>query len=86
MIECNFDRETLSPAANDKHLERVIENHMSLQDLKLMLQANDLSSVEAIYLCHLSQENLDWHKAKKEIQEMTGLPVYLANTKGGFGR
>lgn len=86
MIECNFDRETLSEKANDKHLERVIENHMSLQDLKLMLSANDLSSVESIYLCHLSQENLDWQKAKKEVQELTGLPVYLANKNGGFSR
>lgn len=84
LIECNFDRETLSPDVNDKHLERVFESHMSLQDLKLMLKANDLSRVEGIYLCHMSSDNLMPHKAKKEIQELTGKPVYLCLKNGGI--
>ena len=84
MLECNFDRETLSETVDDRHLERVFESHMSLQDLKLMLKANDLSKVEAIYLLHASQDNLDPHKAKREIQELTGLPVYLCAKNGGF--
>lgn len=84
MLECNFDRETLSETVDDRHLERVFNSHMSLQDLKLMLKANDLSKVEAIYLLHASQDNLDPHKAKKEIQELTGLPVYLCAKNGGF--
>jgi len=83
LIECNFDRETLSPDCNDRHLERVFESHLSLQDLKLFLNANDLSNVQEINLCHLSQDNLDPHKAKKEIQELTGLPVYMFGKNGG---
>jgi phosphoribosyl 1,2-cyclic phosphodiesterase len=83
LIECNFDREAISPDCNDKHLERVFESHMSLQDLKLFLNANDLSNVEEINLCHLSNDNLDWHKAKKEIQELTGLPVNMFGHNGG---
>lgn len=84
LIECNFDRETLSETANDKHLERVFESHMSLQDLKIMLQANDLSKCEGIYLAHMSNDNLDPEKALKEIKELTGLPVYLCLRDGGF--
>ena len=83
LIECNFDRETLSPDVSDLHLERVFDSHMSLQDLKLMLKANDLSRVEAIYLCHMSSDNLIPTKAKREIKALTGKPVYLCNKNGG---
>ena len=84
LIECNFDRETLSDTVNDLHLERVLESHMSLQDLKLMLKANDLSRVEAIYLCHMSGDNLIPSKAKREIKALTGKPVYLCSKNRGL--
>lgn len=84
LIECNFDRETLSPDVNDLHLERVFESHMSLQDLKLMLKANDLSKVESIFLCHMSGDNLMPEKARKEIKALTGKPVYLCLKNGGL--
>lgn len=84
LIECNFDREELSPDVDDKHLERVFESHMSLQDLVLMLRANDLSKVEEIYLCHMSNDNLDPEKARKAIIKTTGLPVYLCLKNGGI--
>jgi phosphoribosyl 1,2-cyclic phosphodiesterase len=84
LVECNFDREALSPECDDRHLERVFESHMSLQDLKIFLESNDLSKVEEIYLCHLSDDNLNHAKAKREIQALTGLPVYLCKKNGGF--
>lgn len=84
LIECNFDREELSPDANDKHLERVFESHMSLQDLLIFLKANDLSKVEEIYLIHPSEDNLNHKKAKKEVEKLTGVPVYICLKNGGY--
>jgi phosphoribosyl 1,2-cyclic phosphodiesterase len=83
LVECNFDRETLDPDVNDKYLERVFESHFSLQDLVLMLKANDLSKVKKIWLCHLSENNLDFEKARRTVQESTGIPTYLCLKNGG---
>ncbi len=83
LIECNFDRETLSPDCDDKHLERVFESHFSLQDLLWFFEANDLTRTREIYLCHLSDDNLDHEKAKREVEEATGVPVKLCLREGG---
>lgn len=84
LVECNYDRETISEDVDDRHLRRAFDNHFSLQDLKIMLQSNDLSETEGIYLCHMSQNNLHWEKARKEVMELTGLPVLLCKPAGGF--
>jgi hypothetical protein len=42
------------------------------------MQANDLSKVQEIWLLHLSDGNSDADRFKREIQELTGKPVYVA--------
>jgi len=37
-----------------------------------------LSQVKGIWLLHMSETNCDPVRAKREIQELTGKPVYLA--------
>jgi len=82
-IECNYDEETLSKNVIQGKIDpvlrqRVIENHMSLDRVKAMLSANDLSRVEEIWLLHLSNANSDAERFKREIQSLTGKEVYIA--------
>ena len=81
-IECNFSQEIL-----DRNLEngkiaaslcnRIMRSHMSLERLKEFLQANDLSNLREIHLLHLSDSNSDEALFKREIQAITGVPVYV---------
>lgn len=83
LIECNYSKEIL-----DRNIQegitpkvmrkRLIQSHMSLENLKDMLAANDLSKVQEIHLLHLSDSNSDEALFKREIQELTGKLVYIA--------
>lgn len=82
MAECNFSKEALqrSVAAGYVPIERVprlMRSHMSLEHLKDMLNANDLTRLRQIYLLHLSQNNSDAAQMKTEIERMTGVEVYV---------
>lgn len=46
--------------------------------MKDFLKANDLRHVQEIWLLHLSDGNSDADRFKREIQELTGKPVYIA--------
>ena len=83
MLEVNFCKEILnknvskgiiSPARKN----RVIRSHMGLETAKEFLRANDLSQVREIWLLHLSDRNSNAEQFKKEIQQITGRPVKVA--------
>lgn len=83
LIECNYILEILesnlkSGATPLTVRDRLIESHFSLANLKEFFKANDLSKVKEIWLIHMSQSNCDENRAKREIQELTGKPVYIA--------
>ena len=83
MIECNYAQGILQSNVENgivsiETKRRVIRSHMSLETLKEMLMANDLSQVQAIWLLHLSDHNSDGERFEQEIQDLTGKPVYLA--------
>lgn len=84
IIEANYcetilDRK-LRDGASPKFLrDRVIESHMSLQTCLQTLQANDLGNVNNILLIHLSDSNSDEGRFKKEVQQLTGKQVHVAN-------
>lgn len=65
----------LSPA----HRRRVMRSHMALETAKGFLRANDLGRVKEIWLCHLSDGNSDAERFRREIQALTGKPVYIAD-------
>lgn len=83
MIECNYSLEILNgnilagavPAVMKK---RLLRSHFSLENVKEMLRANDLSQVQEIHLLHLSDNNSDAELFRKEIMALTGKPVYVA--------
>ena len=56
---------------------RLFRSHMSLEHLKDMLNANDLSNLQQIFLLHLSNNNSDEQQMKTEIERLTGVEVYV---------
>ncbi len=86
LIECNYSRPILDanteaeiiPAALRK---RTLASHMSLEHLKEMLAANDLTQLSQIVLIHLSARNSDKDAFCREIIKQTGKPT-IAATKG----
>jgi phosphoribosyl 1,2-cyclic phosphodiesterase len=83
MVECNYSADILQeniasgsvPAVMKKRLMR---SHFSLEHVKDFLKANDLSKVQEIWLLHLSDNNSDEKRFKKEVMELTGKVVYVA--------
>jgi phosphoribosyl 1,2-cyclic phosphodiesterase len=83
MLECNYSTDILNeniangsvPAVMKK---RLMKSHFSLENVKEFLKANDLSNVQEIWLLHLSNNNSDEEKFKREIMELTGKVVYIA--------
>src|SRR5690606_36939467 len=79
IIECNHDLEILYGGNTPGFLrDRIVQSHMNKDTCKEFLLANDLSSVHNIVLIHLSNSNSDAVIFKKEITELTGKSVYIA--------
>jgi phosphoribosyl 1,2-cyclic phosphodiesterase len=82
-VECNFSRDILKAnVANGlvpvELKNRLLQSHFSLENVKEFLKANDLSKVREIWLLHLSDDNSDADRFKREIQELTGKMVFVA--------
>jgi len=78
MIECNYIKETLDANVEAGYIhegmkKRLLESHMSLENLKGFLKANDLSQCQEIILLHLSYRNSDYQQMIREIYEQTGI-------------
>jgi phosphoribosyl 1,2-cyclic phosphodiesterase len=85
IIEVNYDENILDELfiagkINSVVRERVLRSHMSLQTAKKMLQANNLSKINNIVLIHLSDGNSNAHQFKKEIEDLTGKTVTIADS------
>lgn len=83
MIECNYSYKLLNYNVDSGVLDsgmrnRLIQSHMSLEQCKEFLKANDLSEIKEIYLIHLSDGNSNEDQFKREIQQLTGKPTYIA--------
>jgi phosphoribosyl 1,2-cyclic phosphodiesterase len=83
LIEANYSLDVLNENVANGSVpvelkKRLLKTHMSLETAKDFLRANDLSKVEAVYLLHLSDENSQAERFKREIQELTGKEVYVA--------
>ncbi len=82
-IECNYSLDILRANVEAGLVEpvlknRILKSHFSLENVKEFLKANDLSKVQEIWLLHLSNGNSDAERFKREIQSLTGKPVYIA--------
>lgn len=83
IVEANYCQtiidNKMAEGANKFVRDRVIQSHLSIQTCKELLQANDLSQVNNIVLIHLSDNNSDAARFKREVQEVTGKTVHIAD-------
>lgn len=78
MVEANFCADSLADADNDPRRSRLRHSHMSLENCIELLKANDLTNCHEIWLIHLSSSNGDAEDFKRQVQEATGCPTYVA--------
>lgn len=83
LVECNYagdiiDKNVTAGVVPSKLRKRIQETHFSLENVKDFLKANDLTKVKEIWLCHLSNNNSDAARFKREIEQTSGRPVYIA--------
>ena len=82
MLEANFSNDLLERNIEAGIVEhsrrtRLLESHFSLDRVKDLLRANDISCLKSIHLMHLSDDNSDEEQFKREIQQLTGVPVTI---------
>ena len=83
IVEANFCQKILdgrmaAGESPDFLRNRIFKSHMSLTTCKDLLRANDLSNVNNIVLIHLSDSNSDAKRFQKEVTEVTGKVVHIA--------
>lgn len=77
LVECNFCDDL---ATSDDPVDvRRFKSHMSLDRLKAMLAANDLTQARKIVLIHLSDAKADEKRMVREIAELTGVETVAAH-------
>lgn len=86
-IECNFILDVVDDAIDAGHTHpaqrpRLLRSHMSLRAAKDYLRKIDKTGLREVHLLHLSDGHSDEKKIKKEVQAVTGVPVYVCK-KGG---
>jgi phosphoribosyl 1,2-cyclic phosphodiesterase len=84
MIECNYSLDIVNRrvAAGEFHpaqKRRLLTSHFGLDNVKHFLRANDMSSLREVWLLHLSDGNSDAERFRREIQEVTGAVVRVAD-------
>jgi len=82
MLECNYAADILKANVDAGTVpvtlkNRLLKSHFSLENVKEFFKANDLSRLQEIWLLHLSDNNSDASRFKREIQELTGKMVYI---------
>lgn len=82
MAEANYSSEAIDQSIADGRIpielkKRLVQSHMSIDNLLTMLRKNDLSKVKRIYLLHLSDNNSREDEFKRRVQEATGCEVYV---------
>lgn len=82
MIECNHILDNLrknvrAGIVSVPHKNRVMTSHFSLENVLEFFKANDLRSLQAVWLIHLSDDNSNEKQMKRAVQAVTGVPVYV---------
>lgn len=82
IIECNHGNKELRESVDNGTIsadlaKRIAKNHFSLERLIEFLKSIDLSATEEIHLVHLSDNNSDENRFRREVQQLTGIPVYV---------
>lgn len=89
IVEANYaldiiDENIFTGKSNKFVRDRVLNSHMGLDTCKEFLQKCDLKKTQNIVLIHLSENNADPERFKREVEECTGKPVSIATRGSEF--
>lgn len=85
MIECNYCEDLLDDNVKKGMVhpivrKHIVKSHMSLDNCIKTLKANDLTNVDKVVLLHLSKDNSDPERFKKEVGDAIGKEVIIAES------
>ena len=85
LIECNYIKSIAkenmqNEIINKTRYKRLLESHMSLENLLEFLKANDLRHVSKILLCHLSNTNASANIMKEQVYKQTKIETVIAES------
>lgn len=80
--ECNYNSEELLEHIDDGstnlgRAKRLFRSHMSLETFLTFLAHNDLSKLQQIYICHMSDDHGNEEFIKEAVQKKTGVEVII---------
>lgn len=83
LVEANYDLSLLRNKVAQGEVARVVKNrvirsHLGIDNVLLMLRANDLSMCREIWLLHLSDSNADAEDFRLRVERETGIPTRTA--------
>jgi phosphoribosyl 1,2-cyclic phosphodiesterase len=82
LCEANYSLDLIRQSVKEEAIapelkNRVMRNHLSIENLVEFIKANDMSKLQEVYLLHLSMGNSDAEAFKKTISGLTGKPTYI---------
>ncbi len=82
IVECNHGERELRDSVNRGIISpelavRIATHHFSLERLLVFLKANGAERAKEIHLVNLSDNNSNEERFKREIQQLTGVRVYV---------
>ena len=82
LIEANYSLkildEKVANGMDETRANRVINTHMSIEKLLTYFQGFDHLPAREIHLIHLSNDNSDADAFQRQVEAVTGVPVYIA--------
>lgn len=84
MIEANYDKDKLAQDVEDGKTnsylaQRVVKSHMSIGKTLEAVKASGVEWAKNIVLIHLSDSNSDMESFKRQMQEVSGCHVWVAD-------
>lgn len=84
MIEANYERDKLSEdvlegIVNPYLARRIVHSHMSIEKAVKAIKDSGIGHAKNIILIHLSDSNSNMNSFKKQMQAISGCPVYIAD-------
>ena len=77
LIECNYMTQLLYRSTEPALADRIVRSHMSLETCLRFLAAQDLSTIQQIYLIHISNTRGDGALMQRAVARSTGKEVIL---------
>lgn len=83
MVECNYAEDILKEniengIINGSRIRRLRESHFELNNVKKFIIANDSKNLKDVILLHLSDQNSDVERFKREMQRVTLARINIA--------